>query len=134
MNDDIVERLGRRIHNQRVRLRYWEELFNEHVHAHLHALHPRHLMKAIELGNENFRLRQLLSEAEKRALASQGIKPLEWTGKKASTRFATYWLSPDGKRLTMFFDGDASTTSHEDEAAARKAAQEHHEACLSDYV
>lgn len=63
---DIVERLGRRIHNQRVRLRYWEELFNEHVHAHLHALHPRHLMKAIELGNENFRLRQLLSEADSR--------------------------------------------------------------------
>ncbi len=63
---NLVGRLGRRIHNQRVRLRYWEELFNEHVHAHLHTLHPRHLMKAIELGNENFRLRQLLSEAEKR--------------------------------------------------------------------
>lgn len=63
---NLVSKLGRRIHNQRVRLRYWEELFNEHVHAHLHALHPRHLMKAIELGNENFHLRQLLSEAEKR--------------------------------------------------------------------
>lgn len=77
---------------------------------------------------------QAVMDAVERALASQGIKPLEWTGKKASSRFATYWLSPDGKRLTMFFDGDASTTSHEDEAAARKAAQEHHEACLSDYV
>lgn len=63
---DIVERLGRRIYNQRARLRYWEELFDQHVHGHLHVLHPRHLMKAIELGNENFRLRQLLSEAETR--------------------------------------------------------------------
>lgn len=69
-----------------------------------------------------------------RAVASQGVKPLEWTGKRASTRFATYWLSPDGKRLTIASDGYASTTSHEDEAAARKVAQEHHEACLSDYV
>lgn len=73
---DIVERLGRRIHNQRARLRYWEELFNEHVHAHLHALHPRHLMKAIELGNENFRLRQLLSEAETREREAR-VKALE---------------------------------------------------------
>ncbi len=61
---DIVERLGRRIHNQRARLRFWEELFNQHVHAHLHALHPRHLMKAIELGNENYRLRKELEDTK----------------------------------------------------------------------
>ncbi|NTA36824.1 hypothetical protein [Agrobacterium salinitolerans] len=73
---DIVERLGRRIHNQRARLRYWETLFNQHVHGHLHVLHPRHLKKAIELGNENFRLRQLLSEAETREREAR-VKALE---------------------------------------------------------
>ncbi len=66
---NIQERriLDDRIHHQRRRLRYWEETLNDHVHGHLHALKPRHLKKAIELDNENHRLRTALSEVEQRA-------------------------------------------------------------------
>lgn len=103
---DIVERLGRRIHNQRVRLRYWEELFNEHVHAHLHALHPRHLMKAIELGNENFRLRQLLSEAEKRE--REALIQLSELAKKEAEELMDKWISDKGATVATKAAGAAS--------------------------
>lgn len=34
MNDkDLIKKLERRIHNQRVRLRWWETLFHDHVNA-----------------------------------------------------------------------------------------------------
>ncbi len=103
---DIVERLGRRIHNQRVRLRYWEELFNQHVHAHLHALHPRHLKKAIELGNENFRLRQLLSEAETRE--RETLTHLSELAKKEAEELMDKWISDKGATVDTKAAGVAS--------------------------
>lgn len=114
---DIVERLGRRIHNQRVRLRYWEELFNEHVHAHLHALHPRHLKKAIELGNENFRLRQLLSEAEKRE-AEARAKAVEDV-LSALTAHELYQYRP--KAFQGFIDYVRSTVANSEESPFKLA-------------
>lgn len=76
---------------------------------------------------------QAVMDAVEKALVSK-VKPLEWKGKRVKTAFAEYFLSPDGKRLTILTNQSVKTTRHDDEAAARKAAQEHHEACLSAYI